>query len=287
VRWDELRYGRLLTAASASLRRGAVYAAVVATVEWRRDPWRRAAACERIARWLNAAPARAASVYRACLRSEAREEADCAFFMRHPGALDACFTDPIDLPPPARSTIYSTLHLGSPVLGYLYLCRRLVPELALVARAIDPANPMPAAKRSYAVRKVAWTEACAGRPFFATDAASMMSVRGWLRAGHPLFALADVPGDAVGRSADCTLFGEAVRLAAGLPTLARIARSAVQTLAVTREQGRFVVHPGPCVEPGAVDVQAVLDALAPFIRAHPEQWWMWPYLPPAIDRTGP
>ena len=32
---------------------------------------------------------------------------------------------------------------------------------------------------------------------------------------------------------------------------------------------------------------SVLDALVPFIRSYPDQWWMWPYLPPAIDSAGP
>jgi hypothetical protein len=285
--WDQWRYGRLLPAAGVSLGRGAVYAAVVARVEWRRDPWRREAACRRIGRWLGVPAARAERLFRQCLRSEAREEADCAFFMRHPEALAAVFRAPLPLPPPDGPTIYAGLHLGSPVLGYLDLCRRLVPGLALVARAIDPANPMPESKRRFAERKVAWTEARAGRPFFATDAASMLGVRAHLRAGKPLYVLADVPGDAVGRSADCTLFGEAVRLAAGLPTLARIAASAVQTVAVTRASDGFTVTAGPRLAPGTITMPAVLDALAPFIRSHPDQWWMWPYLPPAIDSAGP
>jgi perosamine synthetase len=75
--------------------------------------------------------------------SEAREEADCAFLMRRPDALGAMFAAPLDVAPAAASTIYVGLHLGSPVLGYLYLCRRLAPDLALIARGIDPANPMP------------------------------------------------------------------------------------------------------------------------------------------------
>jgi hypothetical protein len=279
--WDEWRYARFLAAASASLARGAVYAAVVATIESRRDPGRRAAACRRMERWLGLSPSGARRLHWRCLHSEAREEADSAYFMRHPTALDAAFGAPLALASPSPATIYAGLHLGSPVLGYLQLCRRLAPELALVARGIDPANPMPAAKRRFAERKVAWTEATAGRPFYPTDAASMLRVRALLRAGKPLYMLADVPGDAVGRSATCTLFGEPVRLAAGLPTLARIVGSAVQTLAITREPNGIVVHAGPRLAPEAVELPAVLEALAPFIRRHADQWWMWPYLPSA------
>jgi hypothetical protein len=267
------------------MRMGAVYAALVAAVEWRRDPLRRAIACRRIERWLDASPRRAGAIFRGSLRSEAREEADCAFLMRRPAALAAMLARPLDLAPADGSTIYVGLHLGSPVLGYLALCRHLVPDLALIARGIDPANPMPEAKRRFALAKVAWTEARAGRPFYETDGAAMLGVRRHLRAGHPLYMLADVPGDAVGRSSASTLFGEAVRLASGLPTLARIAGSAVQTLVVTRDRHGLAVCPGPRLAPEAVDMPAVLDALAPFIRKHPEQWWMWPYLPPAFD-TG-
>ncbi|MCC6763055.1 MAG: hypothetical protein IT293_00185 [Deltaproteobacteria bacterium] len=280
--WDRCRYGRLLPLAARDPHWGGAYAAFVAAVEWRRDPGRRAAATDRIARWLAATSADAGRIHRASLASEAREEADAAFFMRRPDALAAAFgARPLPLAPEDGPVVYVGLHLGSPVLGYLDLCRRLAPELALVARGIDPANPMAAAKRRFAERKVAWTEVTAGRPFFATDGASMLGVRRHLRAGKPLYLLADVPGDAVGRAAACTLFGERVRLAAGLPTLARIADSAVQTLAITRDARGFAVHAGPRVPAGAVDMPVVLDALAPFVRAHPEQWWMWPYLPAA------
>jgi lauroyl/myristoyl acyltransferase len=206
--------------------------------------------------------------------------------MRRPDALAAMLSRPLDLERADAPTIYVGLHLGSPVLGYLALCRHLVPDLALIARGIDPANPMPEAKKRFAIAKVAWTEAQAGRPFYETDGAAMLGVRRHLRAGHPLYMLADVPGDAVGRSAPSVLFGEAVRLASGLPTLARIAGSAIQTLVVTRDHAGLAVRAGARLAPEEVTMPAVLDALAPFIRSHPEQWWMWPYLPPAFDSAG-
>ncbi len=282
--WDHWRYTRLLPRAARSARRGLAYAAFVAAIEWRRDRARHAVATARIGRWLGASSGDAARVYRGSLRSEAREEADSAFFMRRPDALPAAFAArPLALTPAAAPVIYVGLHLGSPVLGYLDLCRRLAPELALIARGIGPSNPMPTAKRRFAERKVAWTEATAGRPFFATDAAAMLGVRRHLRAGRPLYLLADVPGDAVGRAASVPWFGDAVRLASGLPTLVRVADSTVQTLAVTREPDGFAVRVGPRLAAGEATLAAVLAALAPFVRAHPDQWWMWPYLPPAID----
>jgi lauroyl/myristoyl acyltransferase len=138
---------------------------------------------------------------------------------------------------------------------------------------------MPEDKRRFAERKVAWVEARAGRPFFGTDAGAMLGVRRHLRAGRPLYVLADVPGDVTSRAASCSLFGETVQLAAGLPTLARIAGSAVQTVACLRERDGCALVAGPRVPAEAVDMPTVLEALTPFIRAHPGAWWMWPYLP--------
>ena len=286
--WEEWRYARLLPAAARSRAHGALYATLAATVEWRRDPVRRAVACARMQRWLGVSAPRAERLCWGMLRSEAREEADAALCMRQPDALAALLGSPIPLPPSDGPVIYAGLHLGSPVLGYLHLRRSVAPALALVARGIDPANPMAAGKRRFAERKVAWTEAVAEQPFFATDAAAMLGVRAHLRGGKPLYLLADVPGDAVGRSAPCTLFGETVRLAAGLPTLVRIADSPVQTLAITRGAAGLTVHAGPRLGPHeARDLAAVLRGLAPFIHDFADQWWMWPYLPPAIDSPRP
>jgi hypothetical protein len=284
--WSRLRYGRLLPAAARSLRSGAAYAAVVAAVELARDRARADAAGRRIVRWLGVAPDDARRIYRRSLESEAREEADSAFYMRHPGRLRHAFRIPIPLPAPAAPMIYASLHLGSPLLGYLYLRDRLASELAVVARDLDAANPMSDPKRRFAARKVAWTEAVAGRPFLLTSGrAAMVRVRAHLRAGKPIYILADVPGDVVARSQACTLFGERVRLAAGIATLARIAGSPVQTLVITRGRDGFGVHAGPPLPPPTGDglVAAVLDGLAPFIRAHAGEWWMWPYVPAAID----
>jgi hypothetical protein len=282
VTWDELRYARLLPATTASLRFGGAYATLVAAVEGRRNPERSVVAERRLRAWLDLPPVAARRIFRRCLWSEAREEADAAFFMQRPGAaLAAAFASSLPVPMAEGPVLYVGLHLGSPVLGYVHLATGAVPDLALIARGLDPANPLADAKRRFAVAKVAWTEARAGRPFFATDGASMLGVRAHLRAGKPLYLLADVPGDTVGRAEACHLFGERVRVGAGLPTLARIAASPVQTLAVTRDARGFALRLGPRLEAGAVSMPAVLDALAPFIRAHADQWWMWPYLPTA------
>lgn len=279
--WERLRYARLLPLAARARRLADAYAAVVAIVEERRDPARRSSAEQRMQRWLGITPSAARRLHQRCLRSEAYEEADAAFFMRRPVAdLAAAFAPASGDALVAGPVLYVGLHLGSPVLGYLHLSS-MAPALALIARGLDPGNPLSDAKRRFAAAKVAWTEARAGRPFFGTDGESMLRVRSHLRAGKPLYLLADVPGDTVGRAEPCRLFGEAVRVAAGLPTLARIAASPVQTLAVTREARGFTLRFGPRLAPGTITMPAVLDALAPFIRAHADQWWMWPYLPSA------
>lgn len=280
--WERLRYARLLPLAAAYRRFANGYAALVGVVEARRDPLRRSFAEHRMQRWLGIAPAAARRLHRECLRSEAYEEADAAFFMGRP-ATDLAAAFAVTNEEGARAgeaVLYVGLHLGSPVLGYLGLTS-MVPDLALIARGLDPGNPLSDAKRRFAAAKVAWTEARAGRPFFGTDGESMLKVRSHLRGGKPLYLLADVPGDTVGRAEPCRMFGEAVRVAAGLPTLARIATSPVQTLAVTREARGFRLRFGPRLAPGPITMPAVLDALAPFIRAHADQWWMWPYLPTA------
>lgn len=279
--WERVRYARLLPLAAATRRFADAYAALVAAVEARRDPLRRASAEQRMQRWLGLAPDAARRLHRRCLRSEAYEEADAAYFMRRPAAdLAAAFGPSARAALADEAVLYVGLHLGSPVLGYLHLTT-MVPALALIARGLDPANPLPDPKRRFAAAKVAWTEARAGRPFFGTDGESMLRVRSHLRSGRSLYLLADVPGDTVGRAEPCRLFGEAVRVAAGLPTLARIASSPVQTLAVTRDGRGFTLRMGPRVAAGTITMPAVLDALAPFIRAHAHEWWMWAYLPSA------
>lgn len=279
--WERLRYARLLPLVAATRRFADAYAALVAEVEARRDPMRRTSAEQRMERWLGLPPDAARRLHRRCLRSEAYEEADAAFFMRRPAAdLAAAFGSSPREPLAEEAVLYVGLHLGSPVLGYLHLAS-MAPALALIARGLDPGNPLSDAKRTFAAAKVAWTEARAGRPFFGTDGASMLRVRSHLRSGKPLYLLADVPGDTVGRAEPCRLFGDAVRVASGLPTLARIASSPVQTLAVTREPRGLTLRMGPRLAPGTITMPAVLDALAPFIRAHAHEWWMWAYLPAA------
>ncbi len=285
--WADVRYRRLLPLARGSRARGRLYARLVARVEHGGDPERARAATARIGRALDLDPVRAERVHRGCLYSEALEEADSVFFMRHP-TLDPTLFHFDELPEPAEDprgaavgTIFCTLHFGSPVLGYLGLCGKLGGALGIVGRPLDDANPMPEPKRAYARGKVRWVESVSGRPFIATDAASMAQARDELLAGRSLYTPIDVPGSVARRAATVSVFGEPVRFASGLMTLARLTGATVVPVVATSSPDGIRVRFGQRLEPGADADELLARALAEllrFVRTNPDEWWMWPYL---------
>lgn len=282
-RWAEVRYRWLLPLARRGRPHGRAYARLVARVEHATDPDRSRVAAERIARALGVTPEDAAATYRRCLASEAQEEADSVYFMQRPALAPALFD--IDSLPEGGTggvgTVYGTLHFGSPVFGYLGLCSVLDVPVTMVGRPLDDANPMPAAKRAYAKDKVRWVERLSGRAFLATDAAAMARAREELLAGRSLYTPIDVPGSVAGRAARVRPFGEPIRLASGLMTLARLTgASVVPVVALSRPTG-FAVRFGRRLAPGAGGdalLEAAVAELAGFVRDHPDEWWMWPYL---------
>jgi len=281
-RWAEVRYRWLLPLARMGRPQGRAYARLVARAEHGLDPERSRVAATRIARALGATAADALATYRRCLASEALEEADAVRFMRRP-TLDPALFDLAPLPGGTNGggTIFGTLHFGSPVFGYLGLRRVLDVPVSMVGRPLDDANPMPGAKRAYARDKVRWVEQVAQRPFLATDAAAMARARDELLAGRALYTPIDVPGSVAGRAATVSPFGEPIRLASGLMTLARLTgATVVPVVALSRSSG-FVVRFGRRLPPeGSADdlLAAAIDELAAFVRLHPDEWWMWPYL---------
>lgn len=285
--WADVRYRWLLPLARGGRARGRLYARLVARVEHRGDSERARAASARIGRALDLDPVRAARVHRGCLYSEALEEADSVFFMQRP-ALDPALFHFDELPEPsddprgaAAGTIFGTLHFGSPVLGYLGLCRKLDGALGIVGRPLDDANPMPEPKRAYARGKVGWVERVSGRPFIATDAAAMTQARDELLAGRSLYTPIDVPGSVARRAATVGVFGEPVRFASGLMTLARLTGATVVPVVATSSPDGIRVRFGQRLEPGADadDLLArALTELLRFVRTNPDEWWMWPYL---------
>jgi len=283
--WDAFRYARLLPRTAQSRRSGRAYAHLVGTVEAALDPVRGRVAQRRLQRWLGVSSAAARRTFRRSLVSEAQEEADTVFFMAHESDLRPAFRV-VGRPPVIEGpTIYVSLHFGSPLLLYLHLALARVPDCRVIARPLDVRNPMCAAKRAYATRKVAWAERVSGHPFLLAERASMFDARAQLRRGGSLYMLVDVPGDVVDRSATFPLFGERVVLANGLATLARIATPHIQPLLTIPRAGGFDVHYGSLVS-HASDASVVADALAalvPMVAAAPQEWWFWPYVPPRLD----
>jgi hypothetical protein len=283
ARWIATRYERLLPLAGRSRAAGRAYAMLVAATELRLDTPRRTTAERRIGRWLGVDPAQARRVYRDSLRSEAREEADCAYFMAHPDALDGAFRATTQPVPDEEPTIYAILHFGSPILAYLRLCRGRTRAVHVIARELDAANPMPEAKRRFGIRKVAWVHEVSGLPFFGVDGSAVVHARERLLAGESLYAAFDVPGDVAQRSAEVIVCGERLRLAAGITTLASLTRTPVQPVLGLFRGGEVEMLYGPRIP--ATSPQATLDAaiaqLFASVVAHPGEWWLWPYVTPA------
>jgi hypothetical protein len=281
--WAACRYRWLLPWSARSQHAASRYAALTARIELLRDRERRVCAGARIARWLACTEAEADRVYRESLVSEAREEADTAWSMRHPGAWEAAFQPPRDEPAADGAVIYVTLHFGHPVLAYLYLrCRRAI-DVRLIVRPLSPANPIPAAKRAFAERKVAWVAATAGYAPLSTDGAATARARDHLVGGGSLFAAVDVPGDVVSRAAAVTLFGERILVSSGMMTLARLAGVPLQPIVALRRGDALALRYGARVPPGTdrATLNATFHELASFIADDPGEWWLWPYVVPS------
>lgn len=276
-RWAAVRYGLLLSAAARRRELGRAFAKLVARFELARDPTRRRAATERLGRALGANRTDADRIFCASLESEAREEADSAYFMQHPGELMGCFERSSGVP--STPAILATLHFGSPVLGYLFLRRGLALDVSMVARPLDASNPMPAGKSAFARRKVAWTESFGAKPFLFTDAGSIARARAELLAGGLLYTPIDVPGDVTTRSAIVPLFGERVRLAAGVETLARLTGAPIRPIVTNVRGARFELWLGAAAEAREDSpLDAAIASLEGVIRSDPGEWWMWAYL---------
>jgi hypothetical protein len=252
-------------------------------VELWSDRERRGRAGVRIARSLGCTPVVADRVFAASLVSEAQEEADTVWAMRHAHAWPQLMRAPADEPAPDGATIYVTLHFGSPVLAYLDLRRRRVPDLRLVVRALSPTNPMAEAKRAFAERKVAWVAAVSRDEPLTTDAAATAHARDHLVGGGSLFAAIDVPGDVVSRASAVTLFGERIVVSSGVVTLARLTGAALQPVVAVRRGATLALRYGARVAAGDDDatLAAVFRELATFIADDPGEWWLWPYVTPA------
>jgi hypothetical protein len=236
----------------------------------------------RIARWRRISLASAHRLFHASLVSEAQEEADTAFFMRQGEAFDRWLASASRAPTCEGATVLATLHLGTPVHGYLAFRRAAHLDVRAVGRGLGPTNPMAQAKLRYARRKVAWVYERAGVEFLEPDAVSMARAREHLLRGKLLYAAIDVPGDAVSRSAEVEMCGERLSYAAGVMILARLTKCTVLPLVAISRPDRIEIEYGDPIEPGRPDVlTAVFAELTKFIERYPDQWWLWPYVVPA------
>lgn len=282
TRWESLRYGTLLPSTARSRLAGDVYARLCAAVESRLDPGRRAGSVARMQRWLGVDAPRADAIFMGTLRSEAQEEADVSWYMHHPAALADAFRMPTP-EPPGGPAIWATFHLGSPNLAFVGLRRRCGIDLRIIARPLDDSNPMPASKRAWGRRKVAWLERATDTQFLDTSAEALSIARSRLLKGGSLFVLIDVPGDIVARSVTVSLCGERVRIAAGMFVLAGITGVPLRPVVAVRGAHHIELHYGDAITPVGkqLPIDAVERAIEATVRRWPNEWWLWPYLPPA------
>ncbi len=281
--WARLRYDGLLRAASRSRVLGQVYAELVSAVEYRADPERRRVASVRAARWLGGTSNDGARVFQRSLASEALEEADSAFFMRHEGTPSAGFRAVGHEPALGEGIVYATLHFGSPILAYIYLrCVRGI-DLTIIGRRLDDDNPMPVPKRRFGMRKVAWLERVTGRPLLGVDGRAIARARGELLDGRSLYAAVDVPGNVAARAQTVSILGESVRLSSGIFGLATLTGAPIQPVVAIHEGGSIVLHYGDRIEGarGGAVLEEGARAIGDLVRRFPSQWWLWPYVTPA------
>jgi hypothetical protein len=281
-RWDVVRYRWLLPRTERGGAAAALYASLCARVVWQLDGPRRHAAVDRIARWLEIDGRAAAIVYRAALRSEAREEADSCWLMSRPDLPAARIVG--TEPRCAEPAIWATLHFGSPVLAYLHLRRMRGLDVQIVGRPLDDANPMPHVKRAWGMRKIAWLERQAGLPILGVSPEATAIAHSRLRSGRSIFVLMDVPGDVVARRMTLSLCGERLSFACGIFALAAMTRVPVVPVVVVRRGDDFELHYGEplhVAEGADVPCDEIGRRLTRFVLTMPEEWWLWPYLPRA------
>jgi hypothetical protein len=280
--WGRWRYERLLPRAAGSALAGRAYARLVARVEVWRDPHRRRVAVERIARWRGLSLPEAGRIFHASLVSEAQEEADSARFMRDDAAFRRWLPDAGLVPPVSGPTIFASLHLGTPVLGFLYLRGACRLDVRAIVRGLDDANPMIPGKRRWGERKVAWLCEQAGGGILGVDAVATAEAREHLRAGKAIFAALDIPGEVASRTAEVEIGGERLRFSSGVVRLAELTGSTVVPMAALGGGERMRVHFGPPLQASAsADAcQAIFAELARFIDRFPDEWWLWPLVHP-------
>ncbi len=283
--WEKIRYRTLDAVASKSRVAGERYACMAAAVEARMHPERLRIARDRIARAFDLEEDEAERIFRRCLISEAREEADTAWLLRSRAPLGDLIRVPGAEPADSGPAIYVSLHFGSPIVTFLYLRAVRGIQVRAIGRPLGASNPLSGAKRAWGERKVDWVSRCSRTTFVGVDAAGAVEAREELLAGNSLFAVIDVPADVVARSTRFDLFGESILLAGGVLRLAQI--TGVPLVPVTgRRDGRAIEieydTPIPQASGSAV-TRSVNAWMLRTLERHPDEWWLWPFVNRAAE----
>ncbi len=274
-----VRYDALLPVAGSSRRVGRLYAEACASMDLAADGERAGVAVERIRRWTGLSGADAREAYRGALASEAQEEADSAFFRRHPEAFDRWLPGGSEIPRPAGPVVYATLHFGHPVLSCVYLQRNGGGDVRPIIRGLDDTNPMADPKRGWGQRKVGWVRDLLDGAVFGVDAVATARAREHLLDGGAVFAALDVPGDVSDRTSEVEVAGERLRFSTGVVSLAQMTRSTIVPVVAVGGAQKMAVHFGRSVAAtGSDSFSAVFAELARFIHRFPHQWWLWPFV---------
>lgn len=283
--WERLRYGPLLSTASRSAAARSVYEQTVAGIELRLETERTRVARRRIEKMLACEGSAAADIYRSALLSEAREEADTSRLVRGHEKLDHLLAT---RETPAESHgIFITLHYGSPILAFLYLRVTLGIPVRAIGRALDRDNPLSPAKLCWGKEKVAWLDRASGTTLIPTDVRGTLAARDELLAGRSLFAAIDVPADVVGRAAPLEVLGTRLAFANGLLRIAELTRAPLIPFLARSRGGALEFEFGEPIR--AASLAALTEAterwLSASLRAHPGEWWLWPFVREAETGT--
>lgn len=279
-RWERHRYQLLDHMASRGTGGSASYVQLVARIEERLQPERRAVAVNRISQALGVSVQQAKIIYRNCLASEAREEADTARLRRSASPIAEAIDNTNQFSGLGGPCIYITLHWGSPMITFLYLRAALGIPVRIIGRPLDRENPLPPAKMLWGRHKVEWMEQMTGASFISDDGAGALEARAELLDGRSIFASVDVPAPTQARARVVDLFGEPIRIASGVLRLAALTQvPLVPILGYSRGNRIYVTQEEPFAAASEAEhSESVGLWIEQTLRRQPEEWWLWPFV---------
>lgn len=278
--WEQCRYLLLDRLAARSARGSDAYTYLVARIEEVLQPDRRRVATTRIAQALQIEENEARAIYRNCLASEAREEADSARLRLAGLPIAESVVADRKNTSVSGPCIFISMHWGSPMLAFLYLRSSLGLPVRLIGRPLDEDNPLPPARKAWGRQKVAWMESLAESSFIPDDGRGALEARHELLEGRSIFASIDVPATTGQRSRVIDLFGEQVVIASGLLRLAALMQVPLVPVLGHSKGHRIHVQQDTPIPAGPEEelAQAVGHWIRKTLRRQPGEWWLWPFL---------